>query len=365
MAYRVTPSFWAGKRVFVTGHTGFKGMWLCRMLAVLGAETAGYALDAPTVEGEELLRMPGMNACRRSIYGDVRNLDALEKAVRGWQPEIVFHLAAQPIVSEGYRNPEGTYSTNVMGTVNLLECVRQTDTVKSVVNVTTDKVYRNREWVWGYRERDDLDGFDPYASSKSCSELVTRCYRRSFFADGRVAISTARAGNVIGGGDFAHNRIVPDCIRAAAQGKPIGVRNPHSVRPYQHVLDPLYAYLLIAEMQHRDIKFADSYNVGPTESDCVTTGELASMFSEIWGDGQAWEAVEREMPPESNTLRLDCAHLRSVFGWSPQWNIHRALKKTIEWAKIYFSQGDVALCMDHQIEEFLSGGKAHEEAGDA
>ena len=232
-------NFYNGKNVLVTGHTGFKGAWLCRMLTVAGANVTGYALESPTKPS--LFELADVEKDIRSVVGDIRDYETLKKIFDDVQPEIVFHLAAQPIVRESYKNPAATYSINVMGTVNILECIRQNSCVKSFLNVTTDKVYLNREWPWGYREIDELDGFDPYSNSKSCSELVTHSYKNSFFADGRVAISTARAGNVIGGGDFASDRIIPDCIRAALQGQDIVVRNPYSTRPYQHVLEPLYA----------------------------------------------------------------------------------------------------------------------------
>ncbi len=355
--------FWRGKRVFVTGHTGFKGMWLCRALDFLGAEVMGYALDAPTPEAEALCKDNKIHGCRRSVHGDVCDLKALAESMQSWKPEIVLHLAAQPIVSEGYRNPVGTYFTNVMGVVHVLESVRKTPSVRSVINVTTDKVYENREWEWGYRENDPLDGFDPYANSKSCSELVTRCYRRSFFADGTPAISTMRAGNVIGGGDFARDRIVPDCIRAAVKKETIEVRNPQSVRPYQHVLDPVFAYLLVAEGQYGNPSVAGSYNVGPNEDGCVTTGNLVSMFCELWGAGQDWRSAPQNRPHEANLLRLDCSRLKSAFGWSPRWGVRKALEKTAEWTRVYLRNGDMVGCMNRQIEEFLSGGETCGAAG--
>ena len=241
-------SFYKGKRVFVTGHTGFKGTWLCQMLVGAGAQVTGYSLQPPT--DPSLFALSGLENRMNSMIGDVRDYDYLLAAFREAKPEIVLHLAAQPIVRESYRTPRETYETNVMGTVNLLECVRVCGGVKSVLNVTTDKVYHNNEWAWGYRENEPLDGFDPYSNSKSCSELATHSYKNSFFANGGVAVSTARAGNVIGGGDFAADRIVPDCVRAAMQGRVIGVRNPWSTRPYQHVLEPLAAYLMIAQKQY-------------------------------------------------------------------------------------------------------------------
>ena len=253
-------SFYRGKKVFVTGHTGFKGSWLCRVLINAGASVTGYSLTPPTKPA--LFEVAEVEKEMKSYIGDVRDFAFLKQCFDEAKPEIVLHLAAQPIVRDSYRDPRYTYETNVMGTVNIMECVRLSDTVRSFLNVTTDKVYKNNEWCWGYRENEPLDGFDPYSNSKSCSELVTHSYRDSFFADGHVAISTARAGNVIGGGDFANDRIIPDSIRAALDHRPIIVRNPHSTRPYQHVLEPVFAYLMIAAKQYEDGKYADCYNPG-------------------------------------------------------------------------------------------------------
>jgi len=241
-----------------------------------------------------------------------------------------------------------------MGTVNILECIRQTDSVRSFLNVTTDKVYHNREWEWGYREDDPLDGFDPYSNSKSCSELVTHSYKNSFFMDGAPAVSTARAGNVIGGGDFAADRIIPDCIRAALEGKPIPVRNPHSTRPFQHVLEPLYAYLMIAAMQYEESRYSGYYNVGPDDRDCVTTGELVDLFCRAWGDGQTWENHFVGGPHEANFLKLDCSRIKSVFGWKPAWDVRTAVEKTVEWTKEWQAGQDINTIMDRQIQEFLA-----------
>lgn len=344
-------SFYQGKKVFVTGHTGFKGSWLCRMLAGAGASVTGFSLEPPTEPS--LFRIAGIENDVRSVIGDVRDMAALKAAFDEAQPEIVLHLAAQPIVRESYRNPAYTYETNVMGTVHLLECVRNSSTVRSFLNVTTDKVYRNREWPWGYRENDELDGFDPYSNSKSCSELVTHSYRNSFFADGRVAISTARAGNVIGGGDFASDRIIPDCIRAAEKGEPIAVRNPYSTRPYQHVLEPLYAYLMIAARQMQDGRCAGYYNVGPDDADCFQTGALVELFVRRWGEGMQWIDRSDGGPHEAGFLKLDCSLLKSTFGWKPRWNLETAVAMTVEWSKIWLAGGDVRACMDRQIQAFL------------
>lgn len=346
---RFSVDFFKGKSVFVTGHTGFKGMWLCKWLSLLGANVTGYALPFATEESAEVFRRSGVETTIRSFLGDVRDFYKLKSVFDGAEPEIVFHLAAQPIVLEGYRDPVNTYSTNVMGTVNLLECVRKSNTVKSFLNITTDKVYENHEWTWGYRENDALDGYDPYSNSKSCSELVTKCFRRSFFSDKKVAISTARAGNVIGGGDVSVNRIIPDCVRAACQGRVIKVRNPSSVRPYQHVLEPLNAYLMIAEAQYKNGKFAGTYNIGPDEDDCVETGKLAKMFCAAWGEGLTWKDVDVEQPHEASCLRLDCSKMKSTFGWKPRWNVQMAVGKTVEWAKAYRDGEDMGVLTERQI----------------
>lgn len=352
-------SFYKGKKVLVTGHTGFKGTWLVSLLLSAGAQVTGYSLEPPT--DPSIFGLSGMKNQIRSIIGDIRELERLMEVFRETEPEIVLHLAAQPIVRESYKNPVYTYETNVMGTVNILECVRQTKTVRSFLNVTTDKVYHNREWEWGYRENDPLDGFDPYSNSKSCSELVTHSYKNSFFSDGETRISTARAGNVIGGGDFAADRIIPDCIRAALSGKPILVRNPHSTRPFQHVLEPLYAYLMIAAMQYEDIKYEGYYNVGPGDEDCVTTGELVELFCKCWGQGQTWEDHFAGGPHEANFLKLDCSRLRSVFGWKPVWGVRKAIEKTVEWTRAWQAGEDINLVMERQIRCFLHEMKEKEE----
>lgn len=348
--------FYRGKRVFLTGHTGFKGSWLCKMLANAGAVVTGYSLDVPT--DPSLFKIAGIERDVRSVIGDIRDMASLKKAFDNSQPEIVLHLAAQPIVRDSYKNPAYTYETNVMGTVNILECVRQSDSVKSFLNVTTDKVYLNKEWNWGYREYEELDGYDPYSNSKSCSELVTHSYKRSFFTDKNgqpiIPISTARAGNVIGGGDFANDRIIPDCIRATAKHEEIVVRNPYSTRPYQHVLEPLYAYLLIAMKQYEDSQYADYYNVGPDDVDCCQTGALVDLFCQKWGEGVKWVNKYDGGPHEASFLRLDCSKLKATLGWAPRWNLEEAMEKIVEWSKIWQAGGDVRACMDKQIQEFLN-----------
>lgn len=346
--------FYRGKRVFLTGHTGFKGTWMSRVLVDAGAAVTGYSLEPPTEPN--VFTLSGVEKQMTSVIGDVRDMASLKNAFDAAKPEIVLHLAAQPIVRTSYKEPVYTYETNVMGTVNLLECIRTAKhPVKSVVNVTTDKVYHNNEWAWGYRENEPLDGFDPYSNSKSCSELVTHSYKNSFFSEmGAPAVSTARAGNVIGGGDFAADRIIPDCVRAVTEKKDIIVRNPYSTRPYQHVLEPVMAYLMIAQKQYEDRSFAGWYNVGPDDCDCVTTGELVNLFCKTWGDGAAWiNRSEADAPHEANFLKLDCSKLKGTFGWQPRWHIDDAIRKTVEWTKAWQNGENVPEEMARQIKEFV------------
>lgn len=347
-------NFYKNKKVLVTGHTGFKGTWMCQLLLLLGADVTGYALEAPTMPS--LFEMCNLEEKMNSVIGDVRDLKHLKRVFDEVQPEIVIHMAAQPLVRESYINPVYTYETNVMGTVNILECVRLSKSVKSFLNVTTDKVYLNKEWEWGYRENEELNGYDPYSNSKSCSELVTSSYLNSFFSSMDVAISTARAGNVIGGGDFSTDRIIPDCIRAAKEKKNIIVRNPFSTRPYEHVLEPVVAYLLIAKKQYEDKTFAGNYNVGPNDVDCWTTGELVTLFCKKWnevtGDSIKWENKYDGGPHEANFLKLDCSKIKSVLGWNPKWNVEKTMEKIVEWSVAYFDGKDVSECMIEQIKEF-------------
>jgi len=345
--------FYKNKKLFLTGHSGFKGTWLCRILLQAGAEITGYALEPPA--SPFLFVQTNTKKDIHSITGDVRDRDTLIKAVTNAKPDIVLHLAAQPIVRLSYHEPAATYETNVMGTVNILEAVRETPSVKSFVNVTTDKVYENREWHWGYRENENLCGYDPYSSSKSCSELVTYSYRNSFFKnDSFPAISTARSGNVIGGGDYAEGRIIPDCIRAASEEKEIIVRNPHSTRPYQHVLECLYGYLVLAERQYSDKSFEGAYNFGPDDESCVTTGELAGLFCAAWGHGAAWRVQGDGGPHEANFLKLDCSKAKAVLGWKPCWDIQTAVEKTVEYAKVQ-SDSERMDCIEKQIKEYFGG----------
>ena len=345
--------FYKGKKVLLTGHTGFKGSWMSVLLVNAGADVIGYS--SCSKEETRLFDLCGVKNQITHIKGDVRNLAHLKSVFQEHKPEIVIHMAAQPIVRTSYQNPVETYDTNVMGTVNILECVRLNPCVKSFLNVTTDKVYENKEWEWGYRENEPLDGYDPYSNSKSCSELVTHSYKNSFFADGHTAISTARAGNVIGGGDFAKDRIIPDCVRAALKGEDIIVRNPYSTRPYQHVLEPVCAYLMIAAKQYENIGYAGYYNVGPDDRDCFQTGKLVDTFVKCWGGGLGWTDRYDGGPHEANFLKLDCSKLKTAFNWQPRWNLETAIEKVVEWTKCWNSGGDVRACMDKQIEEFING----------
>lgn len=344
----VNFEFYRNKRVFITGHNGFKGSWMCRVLMNAGANICGYSL--PLDDGNNLFSLIGESDKIININEDIRNFETLNKCFESFQPEIVIHLAAQPLVRESYKDPRYTYETNVMGTVNLFECIRDSNSVKSVLNVTTDKVYKNNEWCWGYRENEPLDGFDPYSNSKSCSELVTHSYIDSFFKDRDISISTARAGNVIGGGDFAADRIIPDCIRAQINKQKIIVRNPYSIRPYQHVLEAIFAYLMIVEKQYNNKQLAGYYNVGPNENDCVNTGKLVELFCKSWKENYGWQVQsEFNAPHEANFLRLDCSKIKQKFGWLPAWDIEKAVLETCNWTKVWLNSGDISYEMDREI----------------
>lgn len=347
-------SLYRNKTVLVTGHTGFKGCWMAKVLKMLGAKVIGYSLmplDEPS-----LFELDGKKCVDSSVIADIRDINVLKDAFKTHEPEIVVHMAAQPLVLDSYKEPVYTYDVNVMGTVNILECTRHFKFVKSFVNVTTDKVYKNNEWVWGYRETDELHGYDPYSNSKSCSELVTNSYAQSFFQDSFCAISTVRAGNVIGGGDFAKNRIMPDCVRAAISGTPLKIRNPDSIRPYQHVLEPVCAYLLVAIRQYENKRaFEGQYNVAPNISDCVSTQKLVELFKTHWDGKFEWE-MQKDIKTEheANYLKLDCSKIKAVFGWLPKWDVEYAVKKTTEWTKRYIDKADINAIMQTQIEEYLA-----------
>ena len=349
----VDLSFYNNKIVLVTGHTGFKGTWLCKILLQAGAKVIGYSIDKPTQQA--LYDFSKIDRQIISIMGDIRDYEHLQKVFDTYHPELVFHLAAQPIVRESYVNPKYTYETNVLGTVNVLECVRKSTSVKSVLNVTTDKVYENKdEYNHPFSEEEPLDGYDPYSNSKSCSELVTHSYKKSFLDDMGIAVSTARAGNVIGGGDFAKDRIIPDCVRAIEANEEIKIRNPKSTRPYQHVLEPLFVYLEIVEKQYNDKSFAGYYNVGPDDCDCVNTGELVDMFCKNWGDSLSYIVIANIGPHEAGFLKLDNSKIKRVFKWSPRWHINEAISKIIEWTKVYLKDKEmIPEEMDREIQEYL------------
>jgi len=359
--FKELKDFYNGKRVLVTGHTGFKGSWLSLMLALLGADVYGYSLEAPTEPS--LFEVLGLSGSMHSEIGDIRDYDHLKRFFDDSRPEVVLHLAAQPIVRTSYEMPRETYETNVMGTVNLLECIRtynmtHTDKVRTCLNVTTDKVYENNDLDdHAFKEEEKLDGYDPYSNSKSCSELVTHSYKKSFFdlPECAVMVSTARAGNVIGGGDFARDRIIPDCVRDAAAGRSIHVRNPYSTRPYQHVLEPLYVYLLIAMRQVEDSSVSGYYNVGPDEIDAITTGELADKFVEAWGTDASWHTeAEADAPHEAAFLKLDTHKLKRTLGWEPVWHVDEAVRETVKWYSAWHKGSDMQQYTRDQIMAFLS-----------
>ncbi len=344
--------FYRGKKVFITGHTGFKGTYLSEVLKAAGANVTGYSLDPPTEPS--LFELADTGEGMTSVIGDIRDLESLKKCFDSAGPEIVFHLAAQPIVRLSYKEPRLTYETNVMGTVNLLECIRESSSVRSFLNVTTDKVYLNEDLDRAFTEDMPLDGYDPYSNSKSCSELVTHSYRKSFFAEGGPAISTARAGNVIGGGDFALDRLVPDCVRSVEEGKPMILRNPASIRPFQHVLEPVFIYLQIAKAQYEDRAKEGCYNVGPEITDCISAGEITERFARCWGEGFKTEVRPDGGPHEAKFLRLDCTRLKETFGWRSVWNIDIAIEKCVEMSREYVRGRRLGDILKRQIEEYAA-----------
>ena len=344
-------SFYKGKKVLVTGHTGFKGSWLCSILLECGAEICGIGLLPNT--DPALFNLLDLENRIQSHILDIRDLQNVKRIFDEFKPEIVFHLAAQPLVIDSYKNPVYTFDVNVIGTVNILECIRLNPCVKSFVNVTTDKVYENQEQEnYGYVETDRLNGYDPYSNSKSCSELVTASYCKSFFSDRDLAVSTCRAGNVIGGGDFSENRIVPDCIKYTVKNIPIIVRNPNSVRPYQHVLEADMFYLMLAMKQYNNKSYAGNYNIGPDDSDCVTTSQLCELFCHFW-EGAKWKATDYQGPHEANFLKLNCEKAKSILNWHPRWHVAEAVKKTIELSKVFVNNGDLKEITSHQILEYM------------
>ncbi|GAV22603.1 CDP-glucose 4,6-dehydratase [Carboxydothermus pertinax] len=349
----IDKNFWRGKKVFITGHTGFKGSWLTIWLLKLGAEVTGYALKPPT--DPAMFEICNLGTRCNSILGDIRDYRFLNETIKEIEPEIIFHLAAQPIVREAYYNPLETYEVNVMGTANLLEAVRNNPSIKVLVNVTTDKVYENKEWPWGYRETDTICGVDPYSNSKSCSELVTFAYRKTYFEYPKIKkyIATARAGNVIGGGDFAKDRIVPDCIKALFTNKKVIIRNPNAIRPWQHVLDPLYGYLLLAEKLYKEgDKFSGAWNFGPEEKDAKTVEFLTKTICKKLGKENFYEYDNKKNPPESILLKLDISKAKHYLKWQPVWDFNVALEKTLEWYIAFYKKEEMYSFTLKQINEF-------------
>jgi CDP-glucose 4,6-dehydratase len=349
-------AFWKGKKVFITGHTGFKGSWLCLWLHKLGAKVTGYALTPPTEPS--LFELCKVSELVNSIIGDIRKRDELTEAMQAASPEIVIHMAAQPLVRDSYKNPVDTYEINVMGTVNLFEAVRNCKTVKAVVNVTTDKCYENKEWIWGYRENEPMGGYDPYSNSKACSELMTSAYRSSFFnprdySNHGVALASARAGNVIGGGDWATDRLIPDCIRALLKEEKIVIRNPNAIRPWQHVLEPLSGYMLLAQKLYENgPRFAEGWNFGPDDRDAKPVEWIVKRICDKWGNNTYYEIDKGEHPHEAHYLKLDCSKAKSALGWQPRWDLEKAIDSIIEWTVAYKENKDLRqICLD-QIKEY-------------
>ena len=348
----VTSTFWTDIKVFVTGHTGFKGSWLCLWLQHLGAEVTGYALQPPT--NPSLFEVAQVARGMKSIIGDIRDGETLTGAMQAATPDVVIHMAAQPLVRYSYIEPVETYSTNVMGTVHLLEAVRKTPSVRAVINVTSDKCYDNKEWVWGYRENEAMGGYDPYSNSKGCAELVTSAYRNSYFnpakySEHRVALASARAGNVIGGGDWADDRLIPDILRAISEGRPVVIRNPRAIRPWQHVLEPLYGYLQLAQKLYVEgTAYAEGWNFGPNDEDAQPVQWIAEHLTDKWGDGASWQMDQADHPHEAHYLKLDCSKARMRLDWRPRLN----LEMIVMWQRAYLSQQDMRKYTLEQIKKF-------------
>jgi CDP-glucose 4,6-dehydratase len=357
----MNAAFWRGKRVLLTGHTGFKGSWLSLWLQSMGAQVVGYALAPPT--NPSLFEVADVAQGMTSIIGDIRDLAHLKTVFAAHQPEIVIHMAAQPLVRYSYIEPVETYSTNVMGTVNLLEAVRATPSIKAVVNVTTDKCYENREWDWGYRENEAMGGFDPYSSSKGCAELVTAAYRNSYFhpekyTEHGIAIASARAGNVIGGGDWAEDRLIPDIMRAIAQGQPVHIRNPHATRPWQHVLEPLSGYLVLAEKLYTEgAAYAEGWNFGPHDDDAKPVQWIVEKLTQTWGEGASWTLNSGDHPHEAHYLKLDCSKAKARLNWHPRWHLAQALQQIVEWQRAYQSGKHMKTMTLEQIDFYVKGAR--------
>jgi CDP-glucose 4,6-dehydratase len=353
------PEFWKGRKVLITGHTGFKGSWLSLWLQSAGAELTGYSLSVPT--DPSFFELAQVAEGMESVTGDVRDLEHLHQVIADGRPEIIIHMAAQSLVRRSYVDPVETYATNVMGTVHLLEAVRRTNSVKAAVIVTSDKCYENREWVWGYRENDPMGGYDPYSSSKGCAELLTAAFQRSYFNPADAArhgtsIASARAGNVIGGGDWAEDRLIPDFIRSMLEGRAVAIRNPQAIRPWQHVLDPLSGYLLLVEKLYEDgARYAESWNFGPRDEDARPVSWIVERMVSLWGDGASYTLDRGENPHEAHYLKLDCSKAHAALGWRPQWNIEKALEATVTWYKAYRSGKSLRGLSLEQIETHQKG----------
>lgn len=352
----MTPDFWPGKKVFLTGHTGFKGGWLSLWLQIMGAKVHGYALNPPTDPNFFSVANVGQDMANSTI-SDIRDAVSLEKAMFLAQPDMVFHLAAQPLVRYSYAEPVETYAVNVMGTVNLLEAVRKTTSVRAVVNVTTDKCYENREWIWSYREDEAMGGYDPYSSSKGCSEIVTAAYRRSFLAEAGIAVATARAGNVIGGGDWSQDRLIPDFLRAIDKNETLVVRSPNAIRPWQHVLEPLAGYLLLAEQLFmQGDKFAEGWNFGPSDEDAKTVSWILDKLVSTAPNAN-WTIDQLPQLHEANYLKLDSSKARTYLGWQPRWNLETALEKILDWHQAWHNQKDMRQFSLEQISAYQEAAK--------
>jgi CDP-glucose 4,6-dehydratase len=359
MESMVDLSIYKGKKIFITGHTGFKGSWLCLLLNELGAEVYGYALNPPT--NPSLYKIAKVDKLVTSHIADVRDYNRLCSIMSVVQPDMIFHLAAQPLVRDSYKNPVDTYSINVMGTVNLLEAVRHTESVKAVINVTTDKCYENREWLWGYRENESMGGYDPYSNSKGCSELVTSAFRRSFFNPAEygkthwVALASARAGNVIGGGDWAEDRLIPDFIRAVGNGEKVRIRSPHAVRPWQYVLEPLSGYLMLgAKLYSEGAKYSEGWNFGPDDSDAKPVEWIINKICTLWGNNASFETDPNPQPHEATYLKLDCSKAKTRLGWHPKWDIDTAINRIVEWTKAYNQGADMRSVCENQIQQYFN-----------
>lgn len=355
--YKKLSSFYKGKKVFITGHTGFKGSWLCLLLNKMGAVVTGYSLAPPT--NPSLFEQTNIEKDITHYIGDVRNLELLSKTVKEAKPDILIHMAAQPLVRESYKVPVETYEINVMGTVNVLEATRQNTGIKALVNVTTDKCYENREWHWGYRENEPMGGYDPYSNSKGCSELVTSAYRQSFFNSNNfeehgLALASARAGNVIGGGDWANDRLIPDFIRAIIKGEKVKIRSPYAIRPWQHVLEPLTGYLTLAmKLYTEGIKYTGGWNFGPDDIDAQNVGWIVTNICKYWGSDAGYEIDKNPYMHEASYLKLDCSKAKAELAWYPNWGIEKALLSIVEWTKVYINKGDIKKECNRQIEDYF------------